>query len=27
VNIWINFTFPETGRVVLPDAENCAIVS
>jgi len=26
-NIRINFTSPETGGIVLPDAENCTIVS
>ena len=26
-NIQINFTSPETRRIVLPDAENCTIIS
>jgi len=27
VNIWINFAFPETRMIVLPDTENRTIVS
>jgi len=26
VNIWINFTSPETRMTVLPDSENCKII-
>jgi len=27
VNIWTNFTSPETRMIFLPEAENCMIVS